>query len=60
MIEYDRNQSLVTLTSKAFKQRCSLAWGNLIEITGYKDAAKKYAPIYKLTPISNPIVEPKP
>lgn len=48
------------MTSKAFKQRCSLIWGNLIEITGYKDAQKKYGPIYKLTPISNPIVQPSP
>ena len=48
------------MTSKSFKQRCSLVWGNLIEITGYKDAQKKYGPIYKLTPISNPIVEPEP
>ena len=45
------------MTSKSFKQRCSLVWGNLIEITGYKDAQKKSGPIYKLTPISNPIVE---
>ena len=48
------------MTSKAFKDRCSLVWGNLIEITGYKDAQKKTGPIYKLTPISNPIVEPEP
>ena len=48
------------MTSKAFKDRCSLVWGNLIEITGYKDAQKKTGPIYKLTPISNPIVEPTP
>ena len=46
------------MTSKAFKQRCSLTWGNLVEITGYKDAQKKYGPIYKLTPISNPVVQP--
>ena len=45
------------MTSKAFKDRCSLVWGNLIEITGYKDAQKKTGPIYKLTPISNPTVE---
>ena len=48
------------MTSKAFKDRCALVWGNLIEITGYKDAQKKTGPIYKLTPISNPIVEPEP
>ena len=48
------------MTSKAFKDRCSLVWGNLIEITGYKDAQKKTGPIYKLTPISNPMVEPTP
>ena len=48
------------MTSKAFKDRCSLVWGNLIEITGYKDAQKKTGPIYKLTPISNPIVTPDP
>ncbi len=48
------------MTSKAFKQRCSLTWGNLVEITGYKDAQKKYGPIYKLTPISNPVVQPEP
>jgi predicted histone-like DNA-binding protein len=51
---------LDNLTSRAFKERCSLTWGNLIEITGYKDAQKKSGPIYKLTPISNPIVEPTP
>ena len=45
------------MTSKAFKDRCSLVWGNLIEITGYKDAQKKTGPIYKLTPITNPTVE---
>ena len=48
------------MTSKAFKDRCSLVWGNLSESTGYKDAQKKTGPIYKLTPISNPIVEPEP
>ena len=50
------------LTSKAFKERCSLVWGNLIEITGTKTSAsgKTKTPIYKLTPISNPIVEPEP
>ena len=48
------------MTSKAFKDRCALVWGNLIEITGYKDAQKKTGPIYKLTPISNPIVTPDP
>ena len=48
------------MTSKAFKDRCSLVWGNLIEITGYKDAQKKTGPIYKLTQISNPTVTPTP
>ena len=45
------------LTSKAFKEKCSLVWGNLIEITGYKTSAsgKTKSPLYKLTPISNPL-----
>ena len=51
---------LDNITSKAFKEKCSLVWGDEIEITGYKDAQKKYGPIYKKTPISNPIVEEDP
>ena len=51
------------LTSKAFKEKCSLVWGNLIEITGYKtsDSGKTKTPLYKLTPISNPLsADPEP
>ena len=51
------------LTSKAFKEKCSLIWGNLIEITGYKtsDSGKTKTPLYKLTPISNPLsADPEP
>ena len=51
------------LTSKAFKEKCSLIWGNLIEITGYKtsDSGKTKSPLYKLTPISNPLsADPEP
>ena len=51
---------LDNLTSKAFKQKCSLIWGDEVEITGYKDPVKKTGPIYKKTPISNPIVEVDP
>jgi predicted histone-like DNA-binding protein len=54
------NAELDRITSKAFKERCSLVWGDEIEITGYKDAQKKYGPIYRKTPISNPTVEPEP
>ena len=53
-------EMLDNITSKAFKEKCSLVWGDEIEITGYKDAQKKKGPIYKKTPISNPIVEPEP
>ena len=41
----------------------SLIWGNLIEITGYKtsDSGKTKTPLYKLTPISNPLsADPQP
>lgn len=50
------------ITSKKMKERCSLVWGNLIEITGKQASAtgKTEKPIYKLTPISNPVVEPAP
>ena len=51
------------LTSKAFKEKCSLIGGNLIEITGYKtsDSGKTKTPLYKLTPISNPLsADPEP
>jgi len=51
------------MTSKAFKERCSLVWGNLIEITGYKTSTsgKTKSPLYKLTPISNPLsADPEP
>ena len=48
---------LDNITSRQFKQKCSLQWGNLVEVTG-KDA--KQNPIYKLTPISNPVVAPNP
>jgi len=50
------------ITSKKMKERCSLVWGNLIEITGRQASAtgKTDKPIYKLTPISNPVVEPDP
>jgi hypothetical protein len=51
------------LTSKAFKEKCSLIWGNLIEITGYKtsESGKTKSPLYKLTPISNPLsADPEP
>ena len=51
------NAELDRITSKAFKERCTLVWGDEVEITGYKDPAKKYGPIYRKTPISNPIVE---
>ena len=54
------NAELDRITSKAFKDRCTLVWGDEIEITGYKDAQKKYGPIYRKTPISNPTVEPEP
>jgi len=54
------NAELDRITSKAFKERCTLVWGDEIEITGYKDADKKYGPIYRKTPISNPTVEPEP
>ena len=53
-------EMLDNITSKAFKEKCALVWGDEIEITGYKDAQKKKGPIYKKTPISNPIVEPEP
>lgn len=50
------------ITSKKMKERCSLVWGNLIEITGRAPSAtgKTEKPIYKLTPISNPVVGPAP
>lgn len=50
------------LTSKSFKQRCSLTWGNLIEITGTVPSAtgKTQKNVYKLTPISNPIAQADP
>ena len=50
------------ITSKKFKERCSLVWGNLIEITGTAASAtgKTTKPIYKLTPISNPVVNSTP
>ena len=50
------------ITSKKMKERCTLVWGNLIEITGKAASAtgKTEKPIYKLTPISNPVVEPAP
>ena len=54
------NAELDRITSKAFKERCTLVWGDEVEITGYKDPAKKYGPIYRKTPISNPTVEPEP
>jgi len=54
------NEELDRITSRAFKEKCALTWGNLVEITGYKDAVKKSGPIYKLTPISNPVVEEEP
>ena len=54
------NAELDRITSKAFKDRCTLVWGDEVEITGYKDAQKKYGPIYRKTPISNPTVEPEP
>ena len=44
------------LTSKAFKEKCSLVWGNEVTITGYKTSAsgKTKTPVYALTPISQP------
>ena len=50
------------ITSKKMKERCSLVWGNLIEITGTVPSAtgKTEKPVYKLTPISNPIVNADP
>ena len=48
---------LDNLTSKAFKERCSLVFGNVIEIIGKSEKDK---PIYKLTPISNPEPAPQP
>ena len=50
-------EELDRITSRAFMEKVSFSWGNLVEITGYKDAVKKQGPIYKLTPISNPLVD---
>jgi predicted histone-like DNA-binding protein len=51
---------LDNITSRVFKEKCSLIWGDEIEITGYKDPDKKKGAIYRKTPISNPIVTPEP
>lgn len=50
------------ITSKKMKERCTLVWGNLIEVTGKAASAtgKTEKPIYKLTPIKNPVVDPEP
>ena len=55
-------EALDNLTSRVFKERCSLTWGNLVEITGEKASAsgRTEVPVYKLTPISNPVVAPEP
>ena len=55
-------EALDNLTSRVFKERCSLTWGNLVEITGKKASAsgRTEVPVYKLTPISNPVVAPEP
>ena len=47
---------LDNLTSKAFKERCSLVWGDLVEFTIGEDNKKRYTK----TPISNPLPEEEP
>lgn len=51
------------LTSKAFKEKCALVWGNEVTITGYKTSAsgKTRTPVYALTPINQPAApDPEP
>ena len=47
------------LTSKAFKQKCSLVWGDLVTVEYVTVGGKRKAK-YTKTPISNPIEEEEP
>ena len=51
---------LDNITSRVFKEKCSMYWGDVVEIVGYKNPQKKYGPQYKKTGITNPAPDEEP